>query len=109
MKHIQFSVLVHTPVTIEPFSAPAGVAVSDVDRVIYFDAAGLSLLSMIIGFTGGVTAQVLGSWLYDRFVKPKTSKPAKEIKINERIITAASREQFIQVLEREITRTEEQE
>lgn len=102
MKHLKFSVLVHTPVTAEPFDAPAGVSVSDEERIIYFDSEGLSLLSISIALASGVTAQVVGAWLYERFVKPKDSKPAKETKLNERVLTVVTRDEFIQLVEREI-------
>ena len=108
MKHLKFSVLVHTPVTAEPFDPPAGIAVSDTDRVIYFDAEGLSLLNIVIEIGRDVAAPVLAAWLYDRFVSRKPSKPAKETKLNERVITFGSRDQFIQLVEREITHTEEE-
>jgi hypothetical protein len=107
MKHLKFSVLVHTPVTEEPFEAPAGVTVSEANRVIYFDAEGLSLLNIVIEIGRDVAAPILAAWLYDRFVNRKSSKPAKETKINERVITFGSRDQFIQIVEREITNTEE--
>ena len=103
MKHLRFSVLVHTPVTMKPFDPPSGITIAHEDRVTYFDAEGLSLLSITIGFASGVSAQILASWLYDRFIKPKTSKPAKETKLNERVITVGSRDQFIQIIEREMT------
>lgn len=108
MKHLKFSVLVHTPVTSEPFDPPAGVTVSDTDRVIYFDAEGLSLLNIVIEFGRDVAAPVLAAWLYNRFVNRKPSKPAKETKLNERVITFGSRDQFMQIVEREITHTEEE-
>jgi hypothetical protein len=106
MKQLNFAVLVHTPVTAEPFDAPAGVTISNEDRVTYFDAEGLSLLTITISFATGVTGQILASWLYDRFVRPKSSKPAKEIKLNERVITVRSRDEFIQLIEHEIMGTE---
>lgn len=106
MKHLKFSVLVHTPVTAEPFDPPPGITVSDADRVTYFDAEGLSLLKIVIEIGRDVAAPILAAWLYDRFVNRKPSKPAKKIKLNERVVTVGSRDQFIQLVEREITQEE---
>ena len=81
---------------------------SDTDQVIYFDAEGLSLLNIVIEIGRDVAAPVLAAWLYDRFVSRKPSKPAKETKLNERVITFGNRDQFMQLVEREITHTEEE-
>jgi hypothetical protein len=108
MKRLKFAVLVHTPVTMEPFHPPAGVTISGEDHVTYFDAEGLSLLTITISFATGVASQILAAWLYDRFVKPKSSKPAKETKLNERVVTIRSRDEFIQLVEREIAQTEDE-
>ena len=102
MKHLTFSVLVHTPVAAEPFDPPEGVTITEHDCTIYFDAEGLSLLTIAIEIGRDVAAPIFAAWLYDRFVSRKPSKPAKETKINERVITVGSRDEFIQLVEREI-------
>lgn len=106
--HLKFSVLVNAPVATEPFNPPEGVTIADRDCIIYFDAEGLSLLTMVIEIGRDVAAPILAAWLYDRFVSRESSKPAKEAKINERVITVGSRNEFIQWVQREITQTEKQ-
>jgi hypothetical protein len=48
------------------------------------------LLSIAIEIGRDVAASILAAWLYDRFVRPKASKPAKETKLNERVIAVGS-------------------
>ena len=108
MKHVKFSVLVHTPVTAEPFDPPRGVTYSEPDVVIYFDTEGLSLLAILIEVGRDVAAPVFAAWLYDRFVSRKPSKPAKQTKLNERVITFGTRDEFIQLVERELTQTKDE-
>jgi hypothetical protein len=107
--NFRFSVLVHTPVTEEPFDPPAGVTITNVERIIYFDQEGLSLLTIAIEVGRDVVAPILALWLYERFIKPKGSKPAKETRINERLITVGARDEFIKLVEREIIQKENKE
>ena len=106
MPHLTFSVLVHTPVTFDPYDPPAGVAITDHQTKTYFDAEGLSLLTLALEIGRGIAAPIVAMWLYDRFVKPKESKPARKIRINEREITVGSREEFVRLIEREIRTTD---
>jgi hypothetical protein len=108
MKRIVFSVLVHTPVTFEPFDEPAGVTIAGKKCVTYFDSEGLSLLTIGIEIGRDFAAPILCAWLYDRFVKNPSHKSSKDVKINERTITYITRDEFLHAVEREIQQSETQ-
>lgn len=42
----------------------------------------ISFLAIMISFASGLSSQVLGAWLYDKFLKPKSEGPAYRLHIN---------------------------
>jgi hypothetical protein len=84
-----------------------GVTILDHEKIFYFDADGLADLNLVIEITRGVALPLLAMWIYDKFIKKDSKTIAKETKINEKVITFVSRDEFIQLVQREIEKTEE--
>jgi hypothetical protein len=104
---LTFSALLPASAIPDRLDPPEGIEIIDRKGITYFDAEGLSLLSIAIALGTGVTAQILANWLYDQFIKPKSGKGSKKTKINERVVKIRSRDEFVELIEREITENEE--
>ena len=105
MAQINFSVLVPTRATLTRPQPPPGIIIVDRQARTQFSQEGLSLLTVTIEFSLAVGAGVVATWLYDTFVKPSPTDSARQIKINEKVVTVVTADQLQQLIEREITET----
>ncbi len=107
MARIKLSVLGPAHEVLARLHPPPGIIVADTEVRSWFSEGGLSLLTVTIEFGVAVSASVVAKWLFDTFVKPNPTDCARQIKINEKVVTVVTENQFQQLIEREITDTKD--
>jgi hypothetical protein len=61
----------------------------------------MAIATGILTFASGVSASIIGAWIYDKIRKAK-DKPEFSIKINERIVRQIDENSIIEAIQREI-------
>ena len=108
MTTVSLSLHVPTRVAGGDLTPPPGVAVKKQKQIFYFDAEGFSDLNIIIEIARGVALPILAAWLYDRFLKKEPQTKEREVVIREVRYRIESKDQLVQILEREVKLTEKE-
>jgi hypothetical protein len=108
MTTLPISLYIPSRVASDFVAPPSGVTVKEKKQIYHFDAEGFSVLKIVLEFGSGVAVSVVAAWLYDAFLKKDPAAKERELTIREVQYRIESREQLVEVLEREIkVRTKE--